>query len=152
MSIRDDISAGMKSALKAREAERLSSIRMIMAKLKDIDIAARPRGMDRVPDEEVLSMLRGMIKPRRDAIELYQKGKRPELAAKELAEIAVIEEFLPRPLDDQEMRTAAEEAVAETGAKASKDMGRVMAVLKARHGAAIDMARMGAIVKAALPG
>ena len=152
MSIRDDISAGMKSALKAREAERLSSIRMIMAKLKDIDIAARPRGMDRVPDDEVLSMLRGMIKPRRDAIELYQKGKRPELAAKELAEIAVIEEFLPRPLDDQEMRTAAEEAVAETGAKASKDMGRVMAVLKARHGAAIDMARMGAIVKAALPG
>jgi uncharacterized protein YqeY len=152
MSIRDDISASMKSALKAREAARLSAIRLIMAKLKDADIAARPRGMDRIGDEEVLALLRGMIKPRREAIELYEKGGRPELAAKEEVEITVIEEFLPRALTEEEMRVAASEAVAATAATSSKDMGRVMAALKAQHGAALDMARLGAIVKEVLAG
>jgi uncharacterized protein YqeY len=152
MSIRDDISASMKSALKAREAARLSAIRLIMAKLKDADIAARPRGMDRIGDPEVLALLRGMIKPRREAIELYEKGGRPELAAKEEVEITVIEEFLPRALTEEEMRVAASEAVAATAATSSKDMGRVMAALKAQHGAALDMARLGAIVKEVLAG
>ena len=152
MGVRDDITAAMKSALKAGEAERLSAIRLIMAKLKDADIAARPRGVDRVPDDEVLALLRGMIKPRREAIELYEKGGRPELAAKEQAEIGVIEEFLPQALNEEEMRAAATTAVAATGATSSKDMGRVMATLKAQHGAALDMARIGAIVKEALAG
>jgi uncharacterized protein YqeY len=152
MSIRDDLSAAMKAAMKARDAERLSAIRLIMAKLKDADIAARPRGMDRVADDEVLALLRGMIKPRRVAIELYEKGGRPELAAREQAEIAVIEEFLPRALNDEEMRDAASAAVAATGATSSKDMGRVMAALKAQHGAALDMARLGAIVKESFAG
>jgi uncharacterized protein YqeY len=93
-----------------------------------------------------------MIKPRREAIELYEKGGRPELAAKERAEIAVIEAFLPRALNEQEMRHAAAAAVAATGAAGPKDMGRVMAALKAQHGAALDMARIGAIVKEALAG
>jgi len=152
MSIRDDINAAMKAALKAGDAERLSAVRLIMAKLKDADIAARPRGVDRLTDEEVLALLRGMIKPRREAIELYEKGGRPELAAKEQAEISVIEEFLPRALNEAEMRAAATAAVAATGATSSKDMGRVMAALKAQHGAALDMARIGAIVKEALAG
>jgi uncharacterized protein YqeY len=152
MSVRDDITAAMKSALKAGEAERLSAIRLIMAKLKDADIAARPRGVDRIPDEEALALLRGMIKPRREAIELYEKGGRPELAAKEQAEIAVIEEFLPRALNEDEMRAAAAAAVSATGASSPKDMGRVMAALKAQHGAALDMVRIGAIVKDALAG
>ena len=152
MSIRDDISAAMKAAMKASQADRLSAVRLIMAKIKDADIAARPRGMDRITDDEVLTLLRGMIKPRREAIELYDKGGRPELAAKEQAEIAVIEEFLPRALNEEEMRVAAREAVAATGATSSKDMGRIMAALKAQHGAALDMARIGAIVKAALTG
>jgi uncharacterized protein YqeY len=152
MSVRDDITAAMKSALKAGEAERLSAIRLIMAKLKDADIAARPRGVDRIPDEEALALLRGMIKPRREAIELYEKGGRPELAAKEQAEIAVIEAFLPRALNEEEMRSAAAAAVAAAGATSPKDMGRVMAALKAQHGAALDMARIGAIVKEALAG
>jgi uncharacterized protein YqeY len=152
MSIRDDISAAMKAALKAGETQRLSAVRLIMAKLKDADIAARPRGVERIGDEEVLALLRGMIKPRREAIELYEKGARPELAAKEQAEISVIEGFLPRALNEEEMRVAAAEAVASTGAKSSKDMGRVMAALKAQHGAALDMARIGAIVKEALAG
>jgi uncharacterized protein YqeY len=150
MSIRDDISTAMKAALKAGDTERLSAVRLIMAKLKDADIAARPKGVERIPDEEVLSMLRGMIKPRREAIELYEKGGRPELAAKEQAEITVIETFLPRALNEAEMREAAQAAVAATGATSSKDMGRVMAALKAQHGAALDMARIGAIVKEVL--
>jgi uncharacterized protein YqeY len=152
MSIRDDITTAMKLAMKAGAAGRLSAIRLIMAKLKDADIAARPRGVERIADEEVLALLRGMIKPRREAIELYEKGGRPELAAKEEAEIAVIEEFLPRALNEEEMRAAAAAAVATTGATSSKDMGRVMAALKAQHGAALDMARIGAIVKETLAG
>jgi uncharacterized protein len=152
VSIRDDITTAMKTAMKAGEAERLSAIRLIMARLKDADIAARPRGVERIADDEVLALLRGMIKPRREAIELYEKGGRPELAAKEQAEITVIETFLPRALNEAEMREVAQAAVAATGATSSKDMGRVMAALKTQHGAALDMGRIGAIVKDVLAG
>ena len=152
MSIRDEISAAMKTAMKAGDTQRLSAVRLIMAKLKDADIAARPKGVERIPDDDVLAMLRGMIKPRREAIELYEKGGRPELAAKEQAEIMVIETFLPRALNEAEMREAAQAAVVATGAASTKDMGKVMAALKAQHGAALDMARIGAIVKDALAG
>jgi uncharacterized protein len=148
VSIRDDISAAMKTAMKSGDAGRLSAIRLIMARLKDADIAARPRGVERIADDDVLALLRGMIKPRREAIELYEKGGRPELAAKEQAEITVIEGFLPRALNEAEMREAAQAAVAATGATSSKDMGRVMAALKTQHGAALDMGRIGAIVLA----
>lgn len=152
MSIRDDITSAMKAAMRAKDAESLSAIRLIMAKLKDADIAARPRGMEKISDDEVLSMLRSMIKPRREAIELYEKGNRPELAAKEAAEITVIEGFLPRALGEEEMQAAVRDAVASTGATSLKDMGRVMVALKEKHGAALDMARIGAIVKAQLAG
>jgi uncharacterized protein YqeY len=152
MSIRDDITAAMKTAMKAGDSGRLSAVRLIMAKLKDADIAARPKGVERIADDEVLALLRGMIKPRREAIELYEKGNRPELAAKEQAEIEVIEGFLPRALNEEEMQAAVKDAVAETGAAGVKDMGRVMAVLKTKYGAALDMARIGAIVKLALAG
>ncbi|GAB0115284.1 GatB/YqeY domain-containing protein [Acidisoma sp. C75] len=152
MSIRDEITAAMKEAMKAGDSGRLSAIRLIMAKLKEADIAARPKGVEKIPDDEVLALLRSMIKPRREAIELYEKGNRPELAAREQAEILVIEHFLPRALDEAEMQAAVRAAMAETGASAMKDMGRVMAALKARHGAALDMARIGAIVKEQLAG
>jgi len=150
MAIRDDLSAAMKTAMKSGDTARLSAIRMILSKLKDADIAARPKGVDKIADDDVLAMMRSMIKPRREAIELYEKGNRPELAAKEEAEITVIEEFLPKSLDDAQMKAAAEAAVASTGAAGPKDMGRVMATLKAEHGAALDMSRIGAFVKAAL--
>ncbi|MCB8880449.1 GatB/YqeY domain-containing protein [Acidisoma cellulosilytica] len=152
MSIRDDITASMKTAMKAGDTARLSAVRLIMAKLKDADIAARPKGVERISDDEVLAMLRGMIKPRREAIDLYEKGNRPELAAKEQSEILVIESFLPQALNEDEMQAAVAEAVTETGATGVKDMGRVMAALKTKHGAALDMARIGAIVKTALAG
>ena len=123
---------------------------MILAKLKDTDIAARPKGIDRVPDEEVLAMLRGMVKSRRELVELYEQGNRPELAAKEDAEIAVIEAFLPQQMDDAAIEAAVAAAIAETGAASIKDMGKVMAALRAKHAAALDMAKAGPMVKARL--
>jgi hypothetical protein len=123
-----------------------------MAKLKDTDIAARPRGVDQVPDEEIIAMLRGMVKSRWESVELYTKGNRPDLAHKEAAEIAVIESFLPSQMDAAAIERAVAEAVAETGAASLKDMGKVMAVLKAKHAASMDMAKAGPMVKARLGG
>jgi uncharacterized protein YqeY len=150
MTLREQFTEQMKLSMKAGDAARTSTIRMIMAKLKDTDIAARPKGIDKVPDEDILSMLRGMVKSRRESVELYKQGKRPELAAKENAEIAVIEAFLPRQMDEAAMEQAVADAVAETGAASIKDMGKVMAALKAKHAAALDMAKAGPLVKARL--
>lgn len=150
MSLREQFTDQLKLSMKAGDAPRTSTLRMIMAKLKDTDIAARPKGIDKVPDDEVLSMLRGMVKSRRELVALYQQGNRPELAAKEDAEIAVIESFLPKQLDQAAIEAAVGEAIAETGAASIKDMGKVMAVLRARHAAALDLGRAGAIVKARL--
>jgi uncharacterized protein YqeY len=125
---------------------------MILARLKDVDIAARPKGVERVPDEEILAMLRGMVKSRREAVELYRQGNRPDLIAKEEAEIAVIDSFLPRQMDAAAMRAAVDAAIAETGAAGMKDMGKVMALLRARHAATLDMVAAGPIAKARLGG
>jgi uncharacterized protein YqeY len=125
---------------------------MILAKLKDTDIAARPRGVTAVPDAEIQAMLRGMVKSRRESVALYRQGNRPELAAKEEAEIAVIESFLPAALDSVAIEAAVAAASAATGATGIKDMGKVMAALRQAHGAALDMALAGPRVKAALGG
>ena len=150
MTMRETITDQMKASMKAGDAPRTSTIRMIMAKLKDTDIAARPSGIDKVPDEQIVAMLRGMVKSRRESVDLYRQGNRPELAAKEEAEIAVIEAFLPAQMDEALMRQAVADAVRETGAASIKDMGKVMAALKAKHAAAMDMAKAGPMVKAAL--
>jgi len=150
MALREQFTTELKTAMKAGDAPRTSTLRMILAKLKDTDIAARPKGIAAVPDDEVMAMLRGMVKSRREAVALYTQGNRPELAAKEEAEIAVIESFLPRQMDDAALAAAVDAAVAETGAASVKDMGKVMAALKARHGAALDMARVGAVVRSKL--
>lgn len=152
MALRDQFTDQLKLSMKAGDAARTSTLRMILARLKDTDIAARPKGIDKVPEEEVVAMLRGMVKSRRDSIALYQQGNRPELAAKEEAEIAVIEAFLPQQMDDVATGAAIVAAIAETGATGIKDMGKVMAALKAKHAATLDMARAGALVKAALAG
>lgn len=150
MSLRESFIEQMKLSMKAGSAARTSTLRMVMAKLKDTDIAARPKGIDQVPDEEIIAMLRGMVKSRRESVALYRQGNRPELAAKEEAEIAVIESFLPSQMDEAAMQQAVAEAVAETGAASVKDMGKVMAALKARHAASLDMAKAGPMVKARL--
>jgi uncharacterized protein YqeY len=150
MSLREQFADQLKVSMKAGDAPRTSTLRMIVAKLKDTDIASRPKGIDKVPDDEVLAMLRGMVKSRRESVALYRQGNRPELAAKEEAEIAVIEGFLPKQLDDAAIEQAVTEAIAEAGASSVKDMGKVMAALRAKHAAALDLSRVGPIVKAKL--
>ena len=150
--LRTRFTAEMKASMLAKTAERTSTIRMIMAKLKDVDINARPSGVDKVPDEQIVSMLRGMAKSRRESVDLYRQGNRPELVAKEEAEIAVIEEFLPQQMSEADMQAAVAAAVAEAGASSIKEMGKVMAVLKAKHAASLDMGKAGPMVKAALGG
>ncbi|MFC7552582.1 GatB/YqeY domain-containing protein [Pseudoroseomonas wenyumeiae] len=150
MSLRARFLEEMKASMKAGDSARTSTIRMVMAKLKDTDIAARPTGVEQVPEEQIVAMLRSMVKSRRESVEMYRQGNRPELADKEEAEIAVIEGFLPQQMDDAAMQAAVDEAVAETGAASIKDMGKVMAALRAKHAATMDMAKAGPLVKAKL--
>ncbi|MEA2775019.1 MAG: uncharacterized protein QOF90_425 [Acetobacteraceae bacterium] len=150
MSLRESFTEEVKLSMKAGNAARTSTLRMVVAKLKDTDIASRPKGIDKVPDEEIIAMLRGMVKSRRESEDLYRQGNRPELAAKEAAEIAVIEGFLPTQMDEASMQQAVADAVAETGAASIKDMGKVMAALKAKHASSLDMAKAGPMVKARL--
>jgi len=150
MALRDQFTEQLKTSMKAGTAARTSTLRMIMAKLKDIDIAARPKGVDKVPDDEVLAMLRGMVKSRRESVDLYRQGSRQDLVDKEEAEIAVIESFLPQQMDEADMAAAVTAAIADTGAASIKDMGKVMAALRAKHAATLDMAKAGPLVKALL--
>ncbi len=148
--LRTRFTAALKEAMLAKDAPRTSTIRMIIAKLKEVDIAARPSGVEKVPDDQVTSMLRSMVKSRRESVDLYRQGGRADLVAKEEAEIATIEAFLPQQMDEATLAAAVDAAVAETGASTVKDMGKVMAALKAKHGAALDMARANPLVKAKL--
>lgn len=150
--LRTRFTEAMKDSMRAGNAPRTSTIRMIIAKLKEVDIAARPSGVDKVPDEQVTQMLRGMVKSRRESVDLYRQGNRPELAAKEEAEIAVIEAFLPQQMDQGAMEAAVKAAIAEAGAASVKDMGKVMAILRAQHAASMDLSKAGPMVKAALGG
>lgn len=149
--LRSRFTAALKEAMLAKDTARTSTVRMIIARLKDVDIAARPSGLDKVPDEQVVGMLRGMVKSRRESVELYRQGGRQELVEKELAEIAVIESFLPRQMDEAAIAAAVDAAIAEAGATSVKDMGKVMAALK-KHGSALDMSRANPLVKAKLGG
>ncbi len=152
MALRDEFTNQLKAAMKSGDAPRTSTLRMILARVKDLDIAARPKGVDRISDEDALAALRGMVKSRRESVDLYRQGNRPDLVAKEEAEIGVIEGFLPRQLDPAATEQAVVEAIAAIGAATIKDMGRVMAVLKETHGAALDMAKAGPLVRARLGG
>ncbi len=150
MPLRDQFSQALKDAMRAHDAPRTSTLRMVLAKLKDADIAARPKGVAAIGEDEIVPMLRGMVKSRRESVVLYEQGGRPELAAKELAEIAVIEGFLPQAMDDAALQAAVEAAVLSSGAVGPKDMGKVMAALKAAHGAGLDLGRAGPLVRARL--
>ena len=147
MSLRDRFTASLKTAMLARDAATTATMRLIMAKVKDADIAARPAELS---DDQLTAVLRGMVKQRRESVELYIQGKRQDLADKETAEIAVIDSFLPQQMDEAALGDAVAAAIAETGATSQKDMGRVMAALKAKYAATLDMARAGAAVKARL--
>ena len=152
MGLREQFTDQLKASMKAGDPARTSTLRMILARLKDTDIAARPKGIDKIPDEEIVAMLRGMTKSRRESVELYRQGHRQDLVDKEQAEIAVIEAFLPAQMDDAALRQAIDAAVAATGAASIKDMGKVMAELRAKHAATLDMAKASPMVKARLGG
>lgn len=148
MALRDTFPTAMKEAMKAGDPIRLSTVRMMMAALKDRDIDARGKGNPNGIDEgEIQRMLQGLVKQRREAAELYDKGGRPELASKERAEIAVIEGFLPKQLSDADAEAAIKALIAATGAQGVKDMGRVMAALKEKYSGQIDLSKAGAAVK-----
>ena len=148
--LRDSIKAAQVSAMKSGDKARLAAVRLILAKLKDRDIELRTA--TQVPDDDVLviEVLQRMVKQRRESITLYEQGGRQELAEVEAAELAVIEEFLPQQLDEDETRAAIEAIKAELGATGVKDMGKIMAELKARHGSELDMSKASGLVKAAL--
>jgi uncharacterized protein YqeY len=149
--LRDKLNEALKEAMRARDMASVGAIRLILAKLKDVDIAARTEtNREGVADERILSMLQGMIKQRNESIVLYEKGNRTDLADKEKAEIAVIERFLPRQMDDSQVAAAVQEAIASAGAKTVKDMGGVMAALKARYAGQMDFAKASATVRKAL--
>jgi uncharacterized protein YqeY len=149
--LRDKLNDALKDAMRARDTAALGAIRLILAKLKEVDIAARTEtNREGVPDDRILSMLQGMIKQRNESIVLYEKGNRADLADKEKAEIAVIERFLPQQMDEAAVEAAVREAVAAAGAKTVKDMGGVMAALKAKYAGQMDFAKASGAVKKAL--
>jgi uncharacterized protein YqeY len=146
--LREAFTERLKSAMRTKDTRTMSAVRLILAGLKERDVAARSTGnQEGIADPEILRLLQGMIKQRRESIALYQQGNRPELARQEEEEIAVIESFLPRQMSEEETAAAARAAITETGAAGVKDMGRVMAVLRERHAGVIDLARAGAVVK-----
>jgi len=150
--IRDSLKSAQIAAMKAGDKPRLAALRLILAKLKDKDIELRTGTAPADDDVLVVDVLQKMAKQRRESIVMYEQGNRPELAAAEAAEIEVIEEFLPAMLSEDDTRAAIAVIIAELGAAGMKDMGRVVAALKARHGAVLDMARASGLVKAALMG
>jgi uncharacterized protein YqeY len=151
--LREQVTEAVKTAMRAREAETVSTLRMILAGIKDKDIAARPSGnADGIGDAEILALLQSMVKQRRESVALYRQGNREDLVAKEEGEIAVIERFLPAPLDAAETDAAIAAAIAETGATSIKDMGKVMGMLKAKHSGQMDFSVVGPSIKAKLGG
>ncbi|WP_085879982.1 GatB/YqeY domain-containing protein [Roseisalinus antarcticus] len=155
MGLRSRVNSALKDAMKSREAERLSTLRLINAAIKDRDIAARTGeegGAEGVSDDEVLGILGKMVKQRQESARAYEEGGRLDLAERELAEIVVIGEFLPRQLDEAETEAALDRAIADTGASSIRDMGKVMAELKARHTGQLDFGKVGPMVKNKLTG
>ncbi len=148
MDMRSRLNAALKDAMKSKEATRLSTLRLINAAIKDRDIALRSEGReDGVSDEEILGILGRMVKQRQESARAYEEAGRLELAEGERAEIGVIEEFLPRQMDEGEIAEAVEAAIAETGAASIRDMGKVMGALKAKYAGRMDFAKAGKLVK-----
>lgn len=152
MDMRERINAALKDAMRAKEADRLSTLRLINAAIKDREIAQRGEGEGAEPvgEDAILAILGKMVKQRIESVRAYEEGGRIELADKERAEIRVIEEFLPRQLSEAEVGAAIEAAIAEVGATSIRDMGRVMGALKARFTGQMDFAKAGAAIKARL--
>lgn len=149
MDMRERVNTALKDAMRSKEADRLSTLRLINAAIKDKDIAARGQGDDDagVSDGDILAIMGRMVKQRQESARAYEEGGRLELAEKELSEIKIIEEFLPRQLSDDEAAAAVDAAIAQVGAESIRDMGKVMGALKAKYMGRMDFGKVGPVVK-----
>ena len=146
--LRDDIKSALTIAMKGKDKQGVSTLRLIMAAIKDRDIAARGKGVTNgIVDDEILSLMQSMVKQRRESIEMYEKGRRTELAQKEAEEILVIETFMPTQLNADGVTVAIDEAINATSAKSIKDMGKVMGHLKGKYAGRMDFGKAGAAIK-----
>lgn len=145
--MRDQLAAALKDAMKSKDAPRLSTIRLIQAEIKTRDIANRSAGKGDATDDEILQIMAKMVKQREESAKIYEDNARPELAAKERAEIAVVQDFMPKQLSDADVRANIAAAISEAGASGIKDMGKVMAVLKERYAGQMDFAKASSVLK-----
>ncbi len=149
--LREQISAALKTALKDRDQIAVATLRLILAALKDRDIAARTKGSDNeIGNDDILAMLQTMVRQRQESIELYEKGGRLELAERERAEIGIIQDFLPKQLGEEEIREVVEQMITETGAASLKDLGRVMSALRKGYAGQMDFGKASGMAKAQL--
>lgn len=148
MTMREDFSSALKTAMKERAADRLSTLRLIMAAIKDRDIAARGEGNDQgVGDAEILGILSKMVKQRQESARTYEEGNRLDLAERELSEITVIEEFLPKQLGESDVLAAIEASISQVGATSIRDMGKIMGILKGKYTGQMDFSKVGPMIK-----
>lgn len=148
MNLREQVNTAVKQAMKDKEAERLTTLRLINAAIKDQDIASRGNGSEEgVADADILQILGKMTKQRNESVRAYEEGGRIDLAERERHEIAIIEEFLPRQLDETEVATAIDKAISDTGAGSIRDMGKIMGVLKEKYTGQMDFGTVGPLVK-----
>ena len=145
--MRDQLAAALKDAMKSKDAPRLSTIRLIQSEIKTRDIANRSAGKGDASDDEILQIMAKMVKQREESAKIYEDNARPELAAKERAEIVVVQDFMPKQLSEADVRANVAAAIAEAGASGLKDMGKVMAVLKERYAGQMDFAKASAVFK-----
>lgn len=150
--LRDDINTAVKEAMKAKDERKLSTLRMVNSTIKNADIEARGQGKPPLSDAELLSVLQKMIKQRQEAVELYDKGGRADLATQERDEIAVISAYLPKQMSEDDVKAAIASVIAETKAAGIKDMGKVIGALKGKYAGKMDFAKASVLVKAALSG
>jgi uncharacterized protein YqeY len=146
-SMREQINADLKAAMKAGEKDRVATLRLINAAIKSADIDARPSGKDKISDDDILGVLSKMIKQRRDSIEQFTSGNRQDLADKELAEVKIIEVYLPKQMDEAELKKAVADLIKEVGAESPKDMGKIMGALKQRYAGQMDFGKASAAAK-----
>ncbi len=148
--LREDLQKALKEAMLAHDAATTGAVRLIIAGMKEKDVEARGKGAKEATEAELLSMMQTMVKQRNDSIKMYVDGNRQDLADKELAEIKVIERFMPKQLNDAETEAAIKAVIAETGAASMKDMGKVMGALKAKYAGQLDMGKANGIIKGLL--
>ncbi len=145
--LREDLQKALKESMLAKDTQRVSAVRLIIAGMKEKDVDARGKGQKEASETELLSMMQNMIKQRKDSIDMYLKGNRQDLADKEQAEINVIETFLPKQMNDDEILAAVKAAVADTGATSMKDMGKIMGILKSKYAGQMDFGKVSGVIK-----